>query len=264
LAYFQREIKKQKKLTPERYVEVRDVTGGTCCIGLWGPRSRQVISQVSSDDFTNKGLPHLHVKKATIAGIPVTMMSLSYIGELGWEIHTTADNGLRLWDVLWKAGQPQGIIAAGRAAFNALRMEKGFRSYGVDMTTEHDPYEVGLEFTLAAGKEGYVGHAALQGRSKATTKRRLRTLVVADGKSVVLGKEPVFVDGKTAGYVTSAAFGYTVGKPIAYAFLPSTVGEGDAVEIEYFGKRIVAHVAAEPLYDPSMSCLRQSRKGSRL
>lgn len=259
LAYFQREIRKQKALTPGKYVEVRDVTGGTCCIGLWGPRARRVMSAVSADDFGNRGLPHMHVKKATVAGIPVTVMSLSYIGELGWEIHASADSGLALWDAIFKAGQSEGIVAAGRAAFNALRMEKGFRSWGVDMTTEHDPFEAGLDFTLSSGKE-FVGKQALSGKSKAVTTKRLRTLVVADGKSVVMGKEPVFVEGEKAGYVTSAAFGYTVGKPIAYAYLPSGVGEGDKVEIEYFGRRVGAHVAAEPLYDPSMSCLRQSKK----
>jgi len=161
-----------------------------------------------------------------------------------------------LWDVLWKAGQAHGVVAAGRSAFNALRLEKGYRAWGSDMTTEYDPYEAGVGFAVKVGKLGYVGQAALEGRSQDTAARRLRCLTIDDGRSVVLGKEPVFSDGRPVGYVTSAAFGYTIGKPIAYAWLPSTVGEGDAVQVEYFGQRIQATVTAEPLFDPKGSRLR--------
>ncbi|KAK3180258.1 hypothetical protein K4F52_008344 [Lecanicillium sp. MT-2017a] len=255
-AYFTREAKKQMQSNPDKPVYVRDVTGGTCCIGLWGPLARDVISSVTPDDFSNTGLRYFRLKKASIGGIPVTAMRLSYVGELGWEIYTTADNGIRLWDTLWKAGQPHGIIAGGRTAFNSLRLEKGFRSWGTDMTSEHDPFESGLGFAVKADKENYVGSDALKGRSADTSSRLLRCLTVDDGKSVVLGKEPVFVNGEAQGYVTSAAFGYTIGKPIAYSYLPSTVKEGDKVEVEYFGQRIAATVTPEPLYDPKMARLR--------
>jgi glycine cleavage system aminomethyltransferase T/glycine/D-amino acid oxidase-like deaminating enzyme len=255
-AYFTREARSQTKRTPDRPIHVRDITGGTCCIGLWGPLARDVISAVSSDDFSNKGLTYFRCKKVSIAGIPVTAMRLSYVGERGWELYASAENGLRLWDAIWQAGQPHGIIAAGRTAFNSLRLEKGFRSWGTDMTTEHDPYEAGLDFAVKTDKAEFVGKSALVGRSRETVARKLRCLIVDDGRSVVLGKEPVFVEGRPQGYVTSAAFGYTVGKPIAYAYLPSVVREGDAVEIEYFGRRIKATVTAEPLYDPQMSRLR--------
>ena len=99
-----------------------------------------------------RALRYFRAKRATIGGVPVTAMRLSYVGELGWELYTTADNGQRLWDVLWQAGQPYGVIAAGRAAFNSLRLEKGYRSWGTDMTTEHDPYEAGLGFAVADGQ----------------------------------------------------------------------------------------------------------------
>ncbi|KAI0201587.1 Dimethylglycine oxidase [Astrocystis sublimbata] len=254
-AYFTREARLQTKRTPERAVHVRDITGGTCCIGLWGPLARDVITQVTADDFSNKGLTYFRCKDVSIAGIPVRAMRLSYVGERGWELYASAENGVRLWDALWKAGQPHGIIAAGRTAFNSLRLEKGFRLWGTDMTTEHDPYESGLDFALKLDKS-FVGKTALFGRSKKTITRKLRCLTVDDKKSVVLGKEPVFVNGQAQGYVTSAAFGFTIGQPIAYAWLPIAVNEGDAVEIEYFGTRVKATVSAEPLYDPQMSRLR--------
>ncbi|KQR04128.1 sarcosine dehydrogenase [Arthrobacter sp. Leaf141] len=256
-AYFERAARHQTENgTASDWVQVRDTTGGTCCIGLWGPLARDLIGTVSNDDFSNDGLRYFRSKKVVIGGVTVTAMRLSYVGELGWELYTSADNGQRLWDALWKAGQPFGVIAAGRAAFSSLRLEKGYRSWGTDMTTEHDPYEAGLGFAVKMTKDDFVGKAALEGRSEESSTRRLRCLTVDDGRSIVLGKEPVFYKDQAVGYVTSAAYGYTVAKPIAYAYLPAAVSVGDAVEIEYFGRRIQATVTADPLYDPTMSRLR--------
>ena len=238
-------------------VQVRDITGGTCCIGVWGPLARDLVQPLSQEDFSHTGLKYFRARKARIAGVPVTAMRLSYVGELGWEIYTSADNGLRLWDALWAAGQPLGVIAAGRAAFNSLRLEKGYRLWGTDMTTEHDPYEAGVGFAVRPAKGEFLGSEAIAGRSEETAARRLRCLTVDDGRTVVLGKEPVFVDGVAAGYVTSAAYGYTISRPIAYAWLPAAVGVGDSVEIEYFGRRVAATVAAEPLVDPGMDRIRR-------
>jgi glycine cleavage system aminomethyltransferase T/glycine/D-amino acid oxidase-like deaminating enzyme len=254
--YLNRAARRQRRETPERWVQVRDITGGTCCVGLWGPLARDLVSSISDDDFSNAGLRYFRAKKAVVGGVPVTALRLSYVGELGWELYTTADNGQRLWDVLWRAGQPFGVVAAGRTAFNALRLEKGYRAWGTDMTTEHDPYEAGVGFAVRMAKDAFVGKSALDGRSEDTASRRLRCLTVDDGCSVVLGKEPVVRDGIPAGYVTSAAFGYTIGRPIAYSYLSSSIEVGDAVEIEYFGKRIAATVTQEPLFDPEMTRLR--------
>ncbi|MEU4254483.1 FAD-dependent oxidoreductase [Amycolatopsis sp. NPDC026612] len=238
-------------------VRVRDTTGGTCCIGVWGPLARDLVQPLSQEDFSHQGLKYFRARKARIAGVPVVAMRLSYVGELGWEIYTSADHGLRLWDALWAAGQPLGVIAAGRAAFSSLRLEKGYRLWGTDMTTEHDPYEAGLAFAVRPAKGDFLGREAIEGRSEETASRRLRCLTIDDGRTVVLGKEPVFADGIAAGYVTSAAYGYTVGRPIAYAWLPASVEIGGSVEIEYFGRRVAATVAAEPLVDPGMDRIRR-------
>ncbi|WP_329055959.1 FAD-dependent oxidoreductase [Amycolatopsis sp. NBC_01488] len=238
-------------------VQVRDITGGTCCVGVWGPLARDLVQPLSREDFSHPALKYFRARRARIAGVPVVAMRLSYVGELGWEIYTSADNGLRLWDALWAAGQPLGVIAAGRAAFNSLRLEKGYRLWGTDMTTEHDPYEAGLGFAVRPAKGPFAGRDAIEGRSEETASRRLRCLTVDDGRTVVLGKEPVFVDGVAAGYVTSAAYGYTIGRPIAYAWLPASADIGSSVEIEYFGRRVAATVAAEPLVDPGMERIRR-------
>ena len=235
-------------------VQVRDVTPGTTCIGLWGPRAREVIGQLTNDDFSNAGLRYFRGKQTYLGSVPVTALRLSYVGELGWELYTTADQGLQLWDLLWSAGAGLGIIAGGRGAFSSLRLEKGYRSFGADMTFEHDPYEAGLGFAVKLDKGDFLGREAVIERRQ-DVRRRLCCLTT--GAEIVMGKEPVYSGESCVGYVTSAAYGYTTGTGIAYAWLPSALAEtGTSVEIDYFGHRVAAAVASEPLFDPGATRLR--------
>ena len=244
----------QRRLPASGTVQVRDITPGTTCIGLWGPLARDVISRLTADDFTNAGLKYFRGKSTYLGSVPVTALRLSYVGELGWELYTTADQGLKLWDVLWEAGADLGIIAGGRGAFSSLRLEKGYRSFGADMTFEHDPYEAGVGFAVKLDKGDFVGRDALLKR-KENVRRVLCALTTGD--EIVMGKEPVYVGTNCVGYVTSAAYGYTIGTGIAYAWLPIELStSGTSVEINYFGRRVDAVVASEPLFDPGMSRLR--------
>jgi glycine cleavage system aminomethyltransferase T len=245
-------------------VTLHDLTPGTCCLGVWGPLARDLVQPLTREDFSHRGFGYFRAKRCYVGTVPVTAMRLSYVGELGWELYTSADNGLKLWDTLWDAGQRHGVVAGGRSAFNSLRLEKGYRSWGTDMTTEHDPFEAGLGFAVRMDKGDFVGRAAIEGRSEATSARRLTCLTLDDPAANVLGKEPVFLggeppdrtDGAAAGYVTSAAFGYTIGRTIAYAWLPA-LPPGAGVTIDYFGEKLLATVAAEPLFDPQMARIRR-------
>jgi glycine cleavage system aminomethyltransferase T len=244
-------------LPPDGSVQLRDITAGTCCIGLWGPLARAMLQPLTREDVSPEAMGYFRAKRLSVAGIPVTALRLSYVGELGWELYTTADLGRALWDTLWEAGRSFGVIAAGRSAFNSMRLEKGYRSWGADMTPEHDPYEAGVGFAVRMDKGYFVGRDALEGRSADTAQRRLTALVSEDPGAVVMGAEPVHVDGRPAGYVTSAAYGYTIGRCIAYAWLPASASvPGTGVEIEYFGRRLPYQVAEEPLFDPQMTRLR--------
>lgn len=245
-----------RHLPEDGSVAVRDITGGTCCIGLWGPKAREVLQPLADKDFSNAGLRYFRAQKAHIGSVPVTAMRLSYVGELGWELYTTADMGLKLWDTLWEAARPHGGIAAGRGAFNSLRLEKGYRSFGTDMTYEHDPYEAGVGFAVKMDKGDFIGRAALERRA-ADVRRRLACLTIDDPHAQVMGKEPVYDGDRPVGYVTSAAYGYTIGKGIAYAWLPADLAAaGRSLSIGYFDQRVPAAVAEEPLFDPSMQRLR--------
>ncbi|MFI5975767.1 FAD-dependent oxidoreductase [Streptomyces sp. NPDC051452] len=236
-------------------VRIREVTSGTCCIGVWGPLARDLVQPLTHDDFSHEGFGYFRAKRTHIGHVPVTALRLSYVGELGWELYTTADSGLRLWDTLWEAGQRLGVVAAGRSAFNSLRLEKGYRAWGTDMTAEDTPFEAGLGFAVRMDKEGFTGQAALRDLAEPT--RRLTPLLLTDPAAVVLGKEPVRVDGAPAGHVTSAAYGYTLGRCVAYAWLPAGLPTGTDVHIEYFGEKIAATVADEPLVDPEMTRIRR-------
>ncbi|MFE0138061.1 FAD-dependent oxidoreductase [Streptomyces sp. NPDC059037] len=237
-------------------VHLRDITSGTCCIGVWGPLARELVQPLTHDDFSHEGFGYFKAKETYIGHVPVTAMRLSYVGELGWELYTGADTGLRLWDTLWEAGQRHGVIAAGRSAFNSLRLEKGYRAWGHDMTTEHDPYEAGVGFAVRMNKGDFMGRSALE--AKGTPERRLTALLLDDPAAVVLGKEPVSIDGAgvPAGYVTSASYGYTLGRCVAYAWLPP-LEAGTGTHIEYFGEKVPATVAEEPLFDPKMTRIRR-------
>lgn len=233
-------------------VTVRDITSGTCCVGIWGPLARALVQPLTRDDFSHTAFGYFRAKESVIGHVPVTALRLSYVGELGWELYTSADLGLRLWDTLWEAGRRLDVIAAGRSAFESLRLEKGYRAWGRDMTAEHTPYEAGLGFAVRPGKGEFIGRDALG--EPGAVRRRLTCLTLDSRSAVVLGSEPVLVDGAPAGYVTSAAYGYTIGRCVAYAWLP-VLTPGTPVHIEYFGEKVAATVAEEPLFDPRMAHL---------
>jgi glycine cleavage system aminomethyltransferase T len=252
-----------RHLPADGTAQVTDITPGTCCIGLWGPLAREVLAPLTDADVSTEGLKYFRGARFDVGNVPVTALRLSYVGELGWELYTTADLGLKLWDTLWAAGQEHGIIAAGRAAFNSLRLEKGYRSFGTDMTYEHDPWEAGVGFAVRLQKESFLGREAAVARQSDVRRKLSCLLVDPDAErgydGIVMGKEPVYRagSGECVGYVTSAAYGYTIGSGIAYAWLPAELSEpGQRMEIEYFDRRLTATVAAEPLFDPKMTRLR--------
>lgn len=237
-------------------VMLRDITGGTCCLGVWGPEARDVIAPLCADDVSHQGFKYFRALRTYLGAIPVTMMRVSYVGELGWEIYTGAEYGSALWDLIADAGAPFGIIPAGRIAFNSLRIEKGYRSWGTDMTAEHRPAAAGLDFAVRMTKDtDFVGKSALQHACEPDSV--LRSIVFEDPRAVVLGKEPVSVGGRCVGYVTSAGFSTTIGRTIAYAWLPAAVAVGDVVTVAYRGTTHRAAVHAEPVVDPEMSRIKR-------
>ena len=239
-------------------VLVSDVTSARACLGMWGPRARDVLAGTTNDDLSDAAFPFLSARTVTVGSVPALALRVTYVGELGWELYPPAEYGAALWDTLWEAGGPHGIVAGGYRAIDALRLEKGYRAWASDVTPEETPFEAGLGFAVAMEKEAdFIGRDALRHALEVGPSKRLRCLVLDDPRAVCLGNEPVRIDGAIAGRVTSGGYGYAVGRSIAYAYLPSErAAIGTKGEIDVFGTWVGAEVVREPLWDPSNARVR--------
>ena len=231
-------------------VEVEDVTAAYACIGLWGPKAREILQALTPADVSNAAFPYMSARELAIGPVPCLALRVTYVGELGWELYCPTEFGLRLWDAIWEVGSAKGLIGGGYKAVDSMRLEKGYRVWGSDIGPEVDPYQAGLGFCVKLDKGEFNGRGALLKKRESPADTRLVCLVLDDPRSVALGSEPVRIAGEIAGRVTSGGYGYSVGKSIAYAFVPAHVTTGAAVEVEVFGSWIPGHVSAEPLYDP--------------
>jgi glycine cleavage system T protein len=233
-------------------VLVEDVTSRFACLGLWGPAARRILSPLTTADLSNEAFPYMRARELSVGSVPCLALRVTYVGELGWELYCPLEFGLRLWDTIWEAGREHGLVAGGYKAIDSLRLEKGYRVWGADITPEETPYEAGLEFAVRLDKGDFIGRDALVARDGKPAERRLACLVLEDPRSVALGSEPVRIDGDLVGRVTSGGYGYTVERSIAYAYVPSAAAEpGRSVEVEIFGEWSAGEVAEEPLWDPS-------------
>jgi 4-methylaminobutanoate oxidase (formaldehyde-forming) len=224
-------------------VSVRDVTSAWACFGLWGPRARDVLAPLTPDPLD---APYMSVRSLTVGDVPVRAARVTFVGELGWELSCPVEYGMALWSAIWEAGRPHGLVAGGYKAIDSLRLEKGYRVWGTDITPDDTPLEAGLGFCVADGKGIELPRPA----------RRLRCLTLDDPRSVALGNEPVRIGEDVVGRVTSGGFGYSVQRSIAYAYLPAAVEVGTPVEVDVFGTWVRGAVTAEPLHDPSGSRIR--------
>jgi glycine cleavage system aminomethyltransferase T/glycine/D-amino acid oxidase-like deaminating enzyme len=237
-------------------VAVEDITSSLACLGLWGPKAREILQPLATESLADEDFKYMRSRELAIGSVPCLALRVTYVGELGWELYCPMERGLELWDAIWGAGQEHGLVAGGYKAIDSCRLEKGYRVWGADITPEDTPYEGGLGFAVKLDKDGFIGRDALAA-AEGRPQRRLVCLVLEDPRSVALGSEPVRVDGRVLGRVTSGGYGYTVARSIAYAYLPADLAEvGRPVEVEIFGARVAGEAAAEPLYDPEGAAIR--------
>jgi glycine cleavage system aminomethyltransferase T/glycine/D-amino acid oxidase-like deaminating enzyme len=251
LAWLRGQIRRDERVT------ITERTGSLFALGLWGPKARDVLQAVTDADVSNDAFPYMTGRYLNVGEVgPVWAQRISYVGELGWELYGQFAMGDRAWELLWKAGREHGLIAAGLGAFDTLRLEKGYRLWGQDINIEYDPFEAGLGFAVKMDKE-FQGKAELERRIDRGPTRKLSCITLEDPAAVVLGKEPIRSNGDVVGYVTSAGYGYSIGRCVVYGYLPAEGAvEGTPLEIEYFDERLPARVASEPLWDPKGERLR--------
>jgi 4-methylaminobutanoate oxidase (formaldehyde-forming) len=235
---------------------VREVTDELACIGLWGPAAREILQAVADGDVSNAAFPYMTGRTLRLAGAPAWAQRVTYVGELGWELYPAAADAVRVWDALVQAGRPHGLRLAGYKAIDSLRLEKGYRYWSSDITPAEHPYEAGLGFCVRLGKGDFIGREALVRIKAAGLTRRLCTVTMdpdVHGPAVTLyGGEAVFHAGRIVGRLRSGGHGYTVGREIGLVYLPlALAGAGTPLEIELFGTRYPAAVAADVLHDPA-------------
>ena len=242
----------RKHLPDDGSVTLTDVTSARVCFGLWGPRARDLLAPLATDDLANEAIPFMTAQPITIGRVPVLALRVTYVGELGWELYAPSEFGPAMWDTLWEAGREHGLVAAGYRAIDALRLEKGYRVWSSDITPDETPFDAGLGFAVQLDKATpFIGRDALVAAKAAGPRKRLRCLVLDDARAVCLGNEPVRLAGEVVGRVTSGGLGYAVDRSIAYAYLPPGAAIGSRGEVAVFGEWIGFEVAREPLYDPA-------------
>jgi 4-methylaminobutanoate oxidase (formaldehyde-forming) len=224
----------EKHLPRDGSVYVNDVTSAYACLCLWGPNARDVLDL----DF-----PYMQAREISVGDVPCLASRVTYVGELGWELYCPAEYGLKLWDTLT---QSRGVTPGGYRAIDALRLEKGYRAWASDLTSETTPDEAGLSFAVKRDKGEFIGRDALHEPAQ-----KLVCLVLDDPRAIALGSEPVRAGDDLVGRVTSGGYGYAVKASIAYAYVPPALAEpGTRVEVDIFGDWVSGEVRADPLYDP--------------
>jgi sarcosine dehydrogenase len=238
---------------------LRDVTSAYAVLSLMGPRARDVLAQLTRDDVSNAGFPFGRIREISVAGAPVMALRVTYVGELGWELHIPVEFAATVYEALMQAGAAQGIANAGYRAIETLRLEKGYRAWGADIGPDHTPLEAGLSWAVKLRKDiPFLGREALAAQRQAGLKKLLASFTVEDPAVILLGRETIYRDGERVGWLASGGFGHTLGKPIGLGYVRRAVGVdeafvlGGAYELEVAGERVPAQVHLAPLYDARM------------
>ncbi|MBX3597779.1 MAG: FAD-dependent oxidoreductase [Rhizobiaceae bacterium] len=236
-------------------VALRDITNQYAVINICGPKSREILQSVSDDDISNATFSFLTARRIDVGDATALAVRVGYVGELGWELYIPQEFAAHVYDTLKEAGQPHGIADAGYRAIEACRLEKGYLYWSGDISPDYNPYEAGLGFAVALNKGDFSGRQALQTIRAQGVQRKLSSFTV-DGFAPFHGGEAILSGGEVVGSTTSTGYGYTLGKTIAFGYLPVSLANETSFEIEAFGKAYRATRGPRVLYDPAMERLK--------
>jgi len=237
--------------------KLTDVTEAWGTLSLFGPRARDVLTAATNADVSDAAFPFGHVREIRVAGVTVRALRVTYVGELGWELHTPIGDTGTVFDALIAAGEPHGIAPAGYRAIESLRLEKGYRAWGADITPNDDPFQAGLGWAVKL-KSGmaFLGRHALERKAAVPLQKRLMTFTVDDPAISLVGRETIYQNGERVGYLTSGGWGYTAATNIGMGYVRRADGVTDdflreaTYELEVATVRVPAKLHATPLYDP--------------
>lgn len=236
-----------------------DITEQRSVLSLMGPLARDIMAQVTNDDISHEAFPFATGRMIEIAGHAVMALRLTYMGELGWELHMPVEHANAVYDALMSAGSPLGLRNAGYRAIESCRLEKGYRAWGADIGPDHTPIEAGLGWAmkLKSGRD-FKGRAAIEAQKKDGVRKMLACFTVDDPNVVLLGRETIYRDGERVGWLSSGGYGHTIEKSIGYGYVRNPKGVdrdfvlGGSYELDLALTRVPCKVHLQPLYDPQM------------
>ncbi|HHI71589.1 MAG TPA: aminomethyl transferase family protein, partial [Rhodobacteraceae bacterium] len=234
---------------------ITDVTAAEGVLAVMGPNARALMQRVSPNDFSNAVNPFGTMQQIEIGMGLARAHRVSYVGELGWEIYVSSDMAAHVFEVLQGAGQDMGLKLCGMHMMDSCRIEKGFRHFGHDITCEDHVLEAGLGFAVKTGKPAFIGRDAVLKKKENGLNARLLQFRLKDPEPLLYHNEPVLRDGEIVGYLSSGAYGHTLGAAIGLGYVPC---KGESVadvlassyEVDVAGVRVKAEVSLRPMYDP--------------
>ena len=253
----------RRNIPDDARVTVTDVTGGYAVLGLMGPNSRALLTEVSGADLSNEAFPFGTAREIEVGYAPVRALRVTYVGELGWEIHVPSEFAVGVFDTLMAKGEAHGLKLAGMHVLDSCRIEKAYRHWGHDICDEDTPLEAGLGFVCRFDKNvPFIGRDALLRQKEAGVKKRLVQFALEDPEPLLYHNEPIYRDGEVVGYLTSGNYGNALGRAIGLGYIrnrdgvdPDFVNAG-RYEIEVAGERMPATASLRPMYDPKSERVR--------
>jgi len=234
-----------------------DITSSRAVLTLMGPNSRAILSRLTDADLSNPAFPFASLREITVAGAPVLALRVTYVGELGWELHIPTEFAVTVFAALCDAGREWGLANAGYRAIESLRLEKGYRAWGADIGPDHTPLEAGLGWAVKLKSDTpFQGREALLAQRDKPLSKRLACFTVDDPNVILLGRETIYRNGQRVGWLSSAGWGYTVGKNIGYGYIRHPAGVDRAFitsgqyELDVAGERVACQLQVGALYDP--------------
>jgi glycine cleavage system aminomethyltransferase T len=250
----------ERHLRSRERVSIVDRSTELAVLAVMGPRSRELLSAITEDDFSNEAFGFATTRLVTLAGLACRAVRITYVGELGWELYVPVQAAAALYDAIWSAGQPLGLVNGGHYCINSLRLEKGYRAWGTDLTMDYTPIEAGLGFAVSWEKATpFIGREALSvQRNGHPSTRRMLSFVLEDPEPVLWGGELILRDGECVGHTTSGAYGHSVGASVALGYVTARDGAGDRealtagrYEIDVAGELYLARASVSPPFDPA-------------
>jgi 4-methylaminobutanoate oxidase (formaldehyde-forming) len=254
------DMRMRRHIAEGEFVTILDTTSASTQINIHGPKARQLMQTVTSADMSNEAFPYLTAQEIDVGYSVVLAIRVTYVGELGWELHTPCTQAVQVYDLLLEAGKPFGLRHAGLQTLSSLRLEKAYRDFGIDVDNTDNPIEAGLGFAVKLGKEGgFIGRDALAAiKNKGIPCNRMLQFLLKDPEPMLYGGEVIYLNGREVGHMQIGAYGHTLGGAVGLGFCsteePLSAGMIDTGdwEVEIAAKRFKAQASLKPLYDPTM------------